>query len=142
MTKLVHDPLSMVSQPPGAAIHRALLAAFFDLMRCVLGYARFKGAVSTNIQLGVCIDSLFTDMSDTNPKSPSSNPADDKSIASVDRGDRGALSHYDPDEIKRAWRKVDLHVMPVAFLLYLSSYIDRSVPSLQIMIHLVNNLSV
>lgn len=27
--------------------------------------------------------------------------------------------------LKRAWRKVDLHIMPVAVLLYLASYIDR-----------------
>lgn len=31
----------------------------------------------------------------------------------------------DEEVLKRAWRKVDLHIMPVAVLLYLASYIDR-----------------
>lgn len=38
-----------------------------------------------------------------------------------------ALSQYDPEEIERIWKKVDWHIMPVAILLYLSSYIDRYV---------------
>lgn len=33
---------------------------------------------------------------------------------------------HDHAAVKRAWRKVDLHIMPVAALLYLASYIDRS----------------
>ena len=36
-----------------------------------------------------------------------------------------ALDRDDPELAKRAWRKVDLHVMPIAVILYLSSYIDR-----------------
>ena len=36
-----------------------------------------------------------------------------------------ALSQFTDAEIKRTWRKVDLHILPVAVLLYLSSYIDR-----------------
>ena len=35
------------------------------------------------------------------------------------------LSQFTEDEIRRTWRKVDLHILPVAVLLYLSSYIDR-----------------
>lgn len=31
----------------------------------------------------------------------------------------------DDEVLKGAWRKVDLHIMPVAVLLYLASYIDR-----------------
>ena len=38
-----------------------------------------------------------------------------------------ALSQFTEAEIRGAWRKVDLHVLPVAVLLYLSSYIDRYV---------------
>lgn len=37
------------------------------------------------------------------------------------------LAQFSEHEIKRAWRKVDLHILPVAVLLYLSSYIDRYV---------------
>lgn len=35
------------------------------------------------------------------------------------------LDQYDPELVKKTWRKVDLHIMPVAVLLYLASYIDR-----------------
>lgn len=35
------------------------------------------------------------------------------------------LAQFSEDEVKRAWRKVDWHILPVAVLLYLSSYIDR-----------------
>lgn len=38
------------------------------------------------------------------------------------------LAQYDPKEIERIWKKVDWHVMPVAMMLYLASYIDRYVP--------------
>jgi hypothetical protein len=37
------------------------------------------------------------------------------------------VDEYDPELVKRAWRKVDWHVMPIAVILYLSSYIDRYV---------------
>ena len=37
------------------------------------------------------------------------------------------LAQFSDDEIKRTWRKVDWHILPVAVLLYLSSYIDRYV---------------
>jgi hypothetical protein len=37
------------------------------------------------------------------------------------------VDEYDPELVKRAWRKVDRHVMPIAVILYLSSYIDRYV---------------
>lgn len=37
------------------------------------------------------------------------------------------LSEFSKKEISRAWLKVDLHILPVAVLLYLSSYIDRLV---------------
>ncbi|KAI0919969.1 hypothetical protein AcV5_001901 [Taiwanofungus camphoratus] len=37
-----------------------------------------------------------------------------------------SLEQYDPEVIRRTWRKVDLHIMPVAVLLYLASYIDRA----------------
>lgn len=37
------------------------------------------------------------------------------------------LSDYDPQEVERIWKKVDWHIMPVAILLYLASYIDRYV---------------
>lgn len=36
------------------------------------------------------------------------------------------LDQYDPELVKKTWRKVDLHIMPVAVLLYLASYIDRA----------------
>lgn len=32
---------------------------------------------------------------------------------------------HDEEVVKRAWRKVDMHIMPIAVLLYLASYIDR-----------------
>lgn len=35
------------------------------------------------------------------------------------------LAQFSKDEIKWAWRKVDMHILPVAVMLYLSSYIDR-----------------
>ena len=47
--------------------------------------------------------------------------SDDKSI---DLRERGAL---DLALQRRTWRKVDLHIMSVAVLLYLASYIDRLV---------------
>lgn len=37
------------------------------------------------------------------------------------------LDQFSEEEIKRAWKKVDWHILPVAVLLYLSSYIDRYV---------------
>lgn len=46
--------------------------------------------------------------------------------SSVDHGE-DPLSEFSKKEINRAWLKVDLHILPVAVLLYLSSYIDRSV---------------
>lgn len=35
------------------------------------------------------------------------------------------LEQYDPEIVRQTWRKVDLHIMPIAVLLYLASYIDR-----------------
>ncbi|KII90140.1 hypothetical protein PLICRDRAFT_53249 [Plicaturopsis crispa FD-325 SS-3] len=32
---------------------------------------------------------------------------------------------HDEEVVRRAWRKVDMHIMPIAVLLYLASYIDR-----------------
>lgn len=43
----------------------------------------------------------------------------------VDHGE-DPLSEFSKKEISRAWLKVDLHILPVAVLLYLSSYIDRA----------------
>ncbi|KAH9946732.1 MFS general substrate transporter [Amylocystis lapponica] len=37
-----------------------------------------------------------------------------------------SLEQYDPETIRQTWRKVDLHIMPIAVLLYLASYIDRA----------------
>jgi hypothetical protein len=42
-----------------------------------------------------------------------------------ERNKQSILVQFTDAEIKRTWRKVDLHVLPVAVLLYLSSYIDR-----------------
>lgn len=36
------------------------------------------------------------------------------------------LNQYDPELVRRTWWKVDLHIMPIAVLLYLSAYIDRA----------------
>ncbi|KAJ3491628.1 hypothetical protein NLI96_g573 [Meripilus lineatus] len=36
------------------------------------------------------------------------------------------LAKYDQTQIDKAWRKVDWHIMPIAVLLYLASYIDRA----------------
>ncbi|KAK7696446.1 hypothetical protein QCA50_001103 [Cerrena zonata] len=49
-----------------------------------------------------------------------------ESGADEDGATKIALSQYDPEEIERIWKKVDWHIMPVAILLYLSSYIDRA----------------
>ena len=35
------------------------------------------------------------------------------------------LAAFSPREIRRTWMKVDLHILPVAVLLYFSSYIAR-----------------
>lgn len=48
---------------------------------------------------------------------------DDSDSASI-------LAKYDTADIERAWRKVDWHIMPIAVLLYLASYIDRYVISI------------
>ncbi|EMD35995.1 hypothetical protein CERSUDRAFT_115933 [Gelatoporia subvermispora B] len=47
---------------------------------------------------------------------------------SVDAHDEAGmtLDQYDPAVVQRTWRKVDLHLMPVAVILYLSAYIDRA----------------
>ncbi|KAK7056734.1 hypothetical protein VNI00_002451 [Paramarasmius palmivorus] len=37
-----------------------------------------------------------------------------------------ALAEFSEEEIKKTWRKVDWHIMPIAVLLYLASYIDRA----------------
>jgi hypothetical protein len=66
----------------------------------------------------VSTSTLFADTADTKYKSPSPSPAGDKLIALVDRGAQDALSRYDPDEIKLAWGKVDLHIMLIVVLLY------------------------
>lgn len=39
--------------------------------------------------------------------------------------DRAVTTCCEEEVLKRAWRKVDLHIMPVAIILYLASYIDR-----------------
>lgn len=47
-------------------------------------------------------------------------------VSSIDPG--AVVTHgLDSDEqiTRRLWWKVDLHIMPVAVLLYLASYIDR-----------------
>ncbi|OCH91971.1 MFS general substrate transporter [Obba rivulosa] len=36
------------------------------------------------------------------------------------------LDQYDPELVRKTWRKVDLHLMPIAVILYLSAYIDRA----------------
>ncbi|OBZ73036.1 putative transporter C11D3.18C, partial [Grifola frondosa] len=36
------------------------------------------------------------------------------------------LEQYDPELIKKTWRRVDIHILPIAVLLYLASYIDRA----------------
>ena len=51
--------------------------------------------------------------------------ADEKYEGSSDAHSQDPLAQFSEDEIKRTWRKVDLHILPVAVLLYLSSYIDR-----------------
>lgn len=52
--------------------------------------------------------------------------ADEKYEGSSDAHSQDPLAQFSEDEIKRTWRKVDLHILPVAVLLYLSSYIDRA----------------
>ncbi|OBZ72869.1 putative transporter C11D3.18C [Grifola frondosa] len=37
-----------------------------------------------------------------------------------------SLEQYDPELIKKTWRKVDFRILPIAVLLYLASYIDRA----------------
>lgn len=56
------------------------------------------------------------------PESPSFKSFEKNGADSVQEN---PLDKFDPELVKRAWRKVDWHVMPVAVLLYLSSYIDR-----------------
>lgn len=57
---------------------------------------------------------------------PTSDAASSKSI---EKGGASVLENpldsLDQEVVKRAWRKVDWHIMPVAVILYLSSYIDR-----------------
>ncbi|KAI0039502.1 MFS general substrate transporter [Auriscalpium vulgare] len=52
--------------------------------------------------------------------------SDTESIASIKQHSADALARFDPADVKRAWLKVDLHIMPIAVLLYLASYIDRA----------------
>ena len=63
----------------------------------------------------------------------------DESPVSLDKYDKAEsydestvdpLAQFTDEEVKRAWRKVDYHILPVAVLLYLSSYIDRFVTQL------------
>lgn len=35
------------------------------------------------------------------------------------------LEQYDLELVRKTWWKVDLHIMPIAVILYLSAYIDR-----------------
>ncbi|KAL4244698.1 MFS transporter superfamily protein [Abortiporus biennis] len=54
------------------------------------------------------------------------------SVHSIEKGPESQenaaelLARYDPKEVERVWRKVDWHIMPIAVLLYLASYIDRA----------------
>lgn len=69
------------------------------------------------------------------PEKPSSVSDDRASLDKYEHGlsspvDRIPLSEFSETEIKSAWRKVDMHILPVAVLLYLSSYIDRYVTEL------------
>ncbi|KAI0086837.1 MFS general substrate transporter [Irpex rosettiformis] len=56
--------------------------------------------------------------------------SDSASGKSIEKGDasvfESSVDSLDPEVVARAWRKVDWHVMPVAAILYLSSYIDRA----------------
>lgn len=58
--------------------------------------------------------------------------SDEKRSASPESVDakHDVLTEYTPEEVAKAWHKVDLVIMPVASLLYLASYIDRFAPSL------------
>ncbi|KAI0258850.1 MFS general substrate transporter [Gloeopeniophorella convolvens] len=62
-------------------------------------------------------------MSDIEKKSPS---LDGQSVASIGHDAQDVLARFDPEDVKRAWRKVDMHIMPISVLLYLASYIDRA----------------
>ncbi|KZV97993.1 MFS general substrate transporter [Exidia glandulosa HHB12029] len=55
-----------------------------------------------------------------------SKPASLKSGISPKEHEHDPLAQFSQHEVQRAWRKVDLHIMPVAVLLYLASYIDRA----------------
>jgi hypothetical protein len=117
----------MVYQRPETAIHGHSVSTclHFYALSCQLQCALIARFLPT-AQWSVGIDSLFMDMSDTMHNSPSPCP-DDKSIASDGRGVQDALPRHDPGEVKRIWRKVDLHIMPIAVFLYMSSQIDRFV---------------
>ncbi|KAJ3522762.1 hypothetical protein NM688_g8828 [Phlebia brevispora] len=49
-----------------------------------------------------------------------------KSIEKTSLSEIAALEGYDEELVKKTWRKVDWHIMPVACMLYLASYIDRA----------------
>ncbi|GJE95210.1 MFS general substrate transporter [Phanerochaete sordida] len=65
--------------------------------------------------------------SDEKHADPEKSAVEARYAASDDtRESEGPLAQFSADEVKRAWRKVDFHILPIAVILYLSSYIDRA----------------
>ncbi|KAL1942296.1 hypothetical protein VTO73DRAFT_6360 [Trametes versicolor] len=50
----------------------------------------------------------------------------ERSSADVKEEAQVALEQLDPELVKKTWRRVDWHIMPIAVWLYLASYIDRA----------------
>ncbi|KAI0357153.1 MFS general substrate transporter [Trametes cingulata] len=49
-----------------------------------------------------------------------------KSAADATEEAQVVLEQFDPELVKKTWRKVDWYIMPIAVWLYLASYIDRA----------------
>lgn len=49
----------------------------------------------------------------------------ERSSADVKEEAQVALEQLDSELVKKTWRRVDWHIMPIAVWLYLASYIDR-----------------
>ncbi|PIL32516.1 MFS general substrate transporter [Ganoderma sinense ZZ0214-1] len=55
----------------------------------------------------------------------SSYPSSTKSAGALEDA-RAELDQFDPELVKRTWRKVDWAILPIAVILYLAAYIDRA----------------
>ncbi len=54
----------------------------------------------------------------------SSYPSSTKSASALEDA-RAEFNQFDPELVKRTWRKVDWAILPIAVVLYLAAYIDR-----------------